>query len=321
MFKIYDGREHFYQWDSDRKLIVEDPTITEVHFCNRTDNCSLVCETFVEDGITLVNVPNILLQTDWKIHVYAYDGSYTKHDECYEVKSRTKPADYIYTETEVKNFETLEAQVGYYIPEVDADGNLTWQASKETLPFAPGANIKGKTGDKGDKGDAFTYEDFTQEQLDDLKGDKGDAFTYEDFTPEQLLALKGAKGDRGIMGPKGEKGDPGLQAIISYQTGDNYHYFFADNYNTETRFLEIVTTIHFDFNDGEYPEDYMSSLIFDSGETPTAIDYTGSGIIQWVGTDCATVDGYSVFQPSANKHYEIVVSFNGNQFIGFVYGF
>ena len=111
MFKIYDGREYFYQWDLDRKLVVEDPEITEVHFCNRTDNCSLVCETYVEDGVTLANVPNILLQTDWRIHVYAYDGAHTKHDECYDVKSRTKPADYVYTETEVKTWEELEARI------------------------------------------------------------------------------------------------------------------------------------------------------------------------------------------------------------------
>ena len=41
------------------------------------------------------------------------------------------------------------------------------------------------------RGDAFTYEDFTPEQLKDLTGPKGDAFKYEDFTPEQLEALKG----------------------------------------------------------------------------------------------------------------------------------
>ena len=33
------------------------------------------------------------------------------------------------------------------------------------------------------------------------KGDKGDPFTYEDFTNEQLANLKGSKGD------KGDKGD------------------------------------------------------------------------------------------------------------------
>ena len=130
MFKIYDGREHFYQWDLDRKLIVEDPSIKEVHFCNRTDNCSLVCETYVEDGITLVNVPNILLQTDWKIHVYAYDGSYTKHDECYEVKSRTKPSDYVYTETEIKNYEELENRIKE-LEEAGVDVDLTGYATED----------------------------------------------------------------------------------------------------------------------------------------------------------------------------------------------
>lgn len=40
------------------------------------------------------------------------------------------------------------------------------------------------------RGKAFTYEDFTAEQLAALKGDKGDAFTFEDFTPAQLVELK-----------------------------------------------------------------------------------------------------------------------------------
>lgn len=43
-------------------------------------------------------------------------------------------------------------------------------------------------------------------------GPKGDAFTYEDFTPEQLEALtgpQGPKGDTGETGPQGPKGDTG----------------------------------------------------------------------------------------------------------------
>lgn len=43
------------------------------------------------------------------------------------------------------------------------------------------------------------------------RGDKGDAFTYGDFTPEQLAALKGAKGDKGEKGDKGDTGDTGAQ--------------------------------------------------------------------------------------------------------------
>ncbi len=69
---------------------------------------------------------------------------------------------------------------------------------------------------KGEKGDAFRYEDFTEEQLKDLKGEKGDAFTYDDFTADQLEKLKGEKGDaftyedfteEQLEKLKGEKGD------------------------------------------------------------------------------------------------------------------
>lgn len=107
MFKIQDGRTSFYQWDIDRKLVIDDETITEVHFCNKTDSCSLVCEVYTEDGVRLVNVPNILLQTDWRINVYAYDSKYTKHSTAFNVVARTKPADYVYTETETLNYNSL----------------------------------------------------------------------------------------------------------------------------------------------------------------------------------------------------------------------
>ena len=156
MFSIEDGRKQFYQWDSNRRLIVADSAINEVHFSNRTDDSSLVCETFVENGITLVNVPNILLQNSWRIHVYAFDKEYTKHEDCYEVVAREKPADYAYTETEVLNWNTISEKVdkaldntGYYVPSVDSNGNLTWKGSTEILPEVPAANIKGDKGDTG----------------------------------------------------------------------------------------------------------------------------------------------------------------------------
>lgn len=107
MFKLLDGRSHFYQWDLDRKLIVEDASITEVHFCNRTDDCSLICEVYDLNGLRVANVPNILLQDNWCINVYAYDGHYTKHSEKFDVVKRSKPADYVYTETEIKNYDEL----------------------------------------------------------------------------------------------------------------------------------------------------------------------------------------------------------------------
>lgn len=132
MFSIYDGRICFYQWDIDRKLIVNDETITEVHFCNRTDDCSLVCKTYTDDdGKTLVNVPNILLQNDWRINVYAYDGQATKHNAVFNVIGRSKPADYTYTETEIVNWDAFEARVNSEIEEIEESVKASYATSSE----------------------------------------------------------------------------------------------------------------------------------------------------------------------------------------------
>lgn len=142
MFKILDGRSQFYQWDIDRKIVVDDITINQVHFCNRTDECSLVCEVYDLDGLRVADVPNILLQQDWRINVYAYDRNYTKHCEVYEVVKRSKPADYVYTETEVLNFDVLlekmdniegsiESTVTDYLKENPPTTDLTGYATEE----------------------------------------------------------------------------------------------------------------------------------------------------------------------------------------------
>lgn len=87
--------------------MVEDTTITEVHFCNKTTPNSLVVETYIEDGELFANIPNILLQDNWDICVYAYCDCYTKVEERVKVKARSKPSDYVYTETEVKEWDDL----------------------------------------------------------------------------------------------------------------------------------------------------------------------------------------------------------------------
>ena len=63
----------------------------------------------------------------------------------------------------------------------------------------------GSQGPQGPKGEAFTFEDFTPEQLASLKGPKGD------IGPQGPQGLKGDKGDTGAQGPQGEKGDIGPQ--------------------------------------------------------------------------------------------------------------
>ena len=109
---------------------------------------------------------------------------------------------------------------------------------------------KGEKGEKGDIGPAFTYEDFTGEQLEaligpqgpqgprgpqglqgddlrfedlteeqkaELRGPKGDALKFDDLSLEQIEMIKGPKGEKGekgekgAAGPKGMKGEPGPQ--------------------------------------------------------------------------------------------------------------
>ena len=67
-------------------------------------------------------------------------------------------------------------------------------------------NIKGEKGDKGDTGVTGKTGDKGDTGA---KGDTGDAFTFDDFTPEQLASLKGATGDTGVKGDTGPKGDTG----------------------------------------------------------------------------------------------------------------
>lgn len=106
MFHISDGRDEFYQWDLDRKIAVEDAAINQVHFCNRTDDCSIVCEVYEEDGARYADVPNALLQDSWDIIVYGYDTNYTKHSKRFAVLPRTKPSDYVHEEP--KSAEEVE---------------------------------------------------------------------------------------------------------------------------------------------------------------------------------------------------------------------
>lgn len=86
--------------------------------------------------------------------------------------------------------------VNVFIPNVDESGVISW-TNKAGIENPVPVNIK------GEKGDAFTYNDFTKEQLAGLKGEKGDV------GPQGPQGLKGDKGEQGVKGEQGLKGDTG----------------------------------------------------------------------------------------------------------------
>ena len=73
------------------------------------------------------------------------------------------------------------------------------------------------------------------------KGDKGDAFTYDDFTPEQLAALKGADGKDGIDGQNGADGKDGADGQNGADGKSAFEIAKENGFvGTETEWLESL---------------------------------------------------------------------------------
>ena len=85
---------------------------------------------------------------------------------------------------------------------------------------------------------SFTGED----GKDGEQGPKGDPFTYEDFTPEQLEALKGPKGDPGEQGPQGEPGKDGYTPIkgVDYFTDDDKKEIVNQASQSTKEYVDII---------------------------------------------------------------------------------
>lgn len=139
---------------------------------------------------------------------------------------------------------------------------------------------------KGEKGDPFTYDDFTTEQLAGLKGEKGDPFTYDDFTPEQIASLKGEKGDAFLYSDfteeqlaalKGEKGDaftfndftPEQIASLKGEKGDAFTY---DDFTEEQ--LAALKGEPFTYDD--FTEEQLAGLVGPKGDTGAGIELKGT---------------------------------------------
>lgn len=124
---------------------------------------------------------------------------------------------------------------------MDKDGNALPQRSRMKFTNGTVRDEDGVTvieGVKGDKGDPFTYENFTEEQLNGLKvkGDQGQlgktvvpsidangviSWTVQDTAiapnPVNIRGPQGPQGPQGTQGIQGVKGDPGAQGVQGVQ--------------------------------------------------------------------------------------------------------
>lgn len=110
-FKIYNGRNNFYQWDTNQKIIV--PNLNcEIHFKQKESRECLICKPYTFNGKILVDVPNILLQNAGTLTLWVYvNGEYTKEQGVFEISPRQKPASYAYSEVELTTYRALEKRI------------------------------------------------------------------------------------------------------------------------------------------------------------------------------------------------------------------
>ena len=111
MVILRDGRKVLYQWDLGVKVVVKPVgSIDELHFVHshHPDDAWVVDVT--KKGIA--SVPNLCLQEGGKLYAYeSINGKRTGTYSVFTVQPRAKPSDYVYTEVEIKRFETLEKRM------------------------------------------------------------------------------------------------------------------------------------------------------------------------------------------------------------------
>ena len=107
-----------YQWELGRKISIstsEHTIINKVEFSHDGDTESLVVKPRVENDQMVVDIPNIMLLSGRYIHVYiSYSDENLLETVAYDILpviKRPKPSDYVYTETEVLTWESLDERI------------------------------------------------------------------------------------------------------------------------------------------------------------------------------------------------------------------
>ena len=186
MIKIVPDKEgRLTQWDLNRKVIVTGyEGVAEVHFASPGDDHGAYVVELIDGE---AEIPNILLTMAGTINVYVYPADRTVFATALWVMAREKPDDYIYTETEVLDWRTLDEKIGDL-------AELTTTARE---------NLVAAINEAATKGTASVYR----------RGTEGDIeYSGDGVTWEKLIAVAELKGE------KGDKGDPGSDATVDIVT-------------------------------------------------------------------------------------------------------
>ena len=236
MIRISDGRKGLYQWDTNRKIDIEEGCDV-LHLSNlpKDDESAFVVE-IVDNQST---IPDELLQTGKPIFYWCYKGNsesgYTIKHGVLSVTPRSKPNDYVYTPTDQltlqeiwdRMLEVVDKDSGAtFIPSVSEEGIISWTNDKK-LPNPKPVNIMGIKGENGEDGVSVIKAELN---------DQGElVFTLSNSTTYNIGIIKGEKGDKGedgINGIDGENGKDGI-GIVSVEINENQELVIMLSDNTE----------------------------------------------------------------------------------------
>lgn len=200
MLTLNDGRSELWQWDTGRTLAV-DADCSQVHFSNKVFGRSI--DVDVTDGVAII--PDILLQTDKDLNVWAFVGmaenGYTKISKTFKVNRRNKPADYVFTPPEQTTLEQIKQKIDYLesIQDPDAIKNAVDDYLEQNPVESPVQSVNGQTGTV-----ALTAKDVGAISQDDLQEATNKALAQAKASGE----FDGADGsDGGYYTPKVTQAD------------------------------------------------------------------------------------------------------------------
>ena len=204
MLDLNDGRDELWQWDTGRTLDV-DADCTQVHFSNNVFGRSI--DVDVVGGVAII--PDILLQTDKDLNVWAFSGTaengYTKISKTFKVNRRNKPADYVFTPPDQASLEEIKERVSYLesMQDPGAIKNAVEDYLEKNPVEAPVQSVNGKTGAV-----ELNAEDVGAISQDDLQEATNKVLAHAKESGE-FDGADGAPGPQGPHGETGPKGDTG----------------------------------------------------------------------------------------------------------------
>lgn len=199
-YTLSNGKDHVYQWDQHITITITEPeNVPEVHFKWGGQAAPFK----VKDQ--QVEIPPELMQLPHNIVFWAYTPDHTMDVAKIPLETRPKPADYVYTPTEIKTWEQLDER----IKALEDGGGIAGVSSVNGQTGAVEITAKGLGALTEDDLQSATNAALAQAkasgEFDGAQGPKGDTGAEGPQGPQ------GPKGDTGETGPQGPKGDTGEQ--------------------------------------------------------------------------------------------------------------